>query len=203
MNNCFSKKNKKKNWKEQRNVYPQISFYFIKNSMKKIIYIILTVSIIWLVWCSKTPRIQQGDKVTISYVGTLENGEIFENETRTITVGSWEIIKWIEDALINKKSDKRFSIEITPEKWYAYLYSLHNQQRISPLIFEKLWLSTETGTMVTLDKITGKIIGHEWDKNGNTMIIVDINPPQTRQETHYDIHIENIEKNQTEESYVL
>lgn len=171
--------------------------------MKKIAMIMLSVSIIWLLWCSKAPRIQNGDLVTISYVGTLENWEIFESDTKTITIGSWNIIRGIEEALIDKKADQRFSTKFSPEEWYGNQYSIHNQQRISSFIFEKLWLSTETGATVTLDKTTGKILKHEKDEAGNTIIILDINAPQTRQETKYNIHIEKIEKAQAWDWYTL
>ncbi|AHB41385.1 hypothetical protein P148_SR1C00001G0594 [candidate division SR1 bacterium RAAC1_SR1_1] len=171
--------------------------------MRKITIIMVCISMLGLLGCSKTPRIENGDLVTISYSGTLKDGEIFESGTKTITIGSGDIIKGIEQALINKKSDQRFNIKITPEEGYGDEYSIYNQQRVSSFIFEKLGLSTETGTTVTLDKITGEISKHEKDKDGNTIIILDVNAPQTRQETKYNIHIEKIEKAQAGDGYTL
>ena len=172
--------------------------------MKKIIIIILSISILWLLWCSKSSKIQIWDIVTFSYTGTLENWEIFENWNKTITIWSLETIKAIEEALINKKINQNFKLNVDPEKWYWNKYSIYNQQRISAFVFERLWLPIETGSIVTLDKTTGKIINHETDEQWNTFIVFDINPPQTRQKTKYEIHIDNIEKpQQAWEWYVL
>ncbi len=96
--------------------------------------------------------------------------------------------------MINKKTDQKATIKVKPENWYGNQYSLYNQQRISLFVFEKLWLPTEIGSIVTLDKTTGKIIEHEKDQQWNIFIVFDINPPQTRQPTKYDIHIQKIEK---------
>lgn len=166
--------------------------------MKKIIAILFAISTISLLWCTKAPKVEIGDKVTISYTWTFEDATIFETSTKTIIIWSGDIIKWIEEAIIGKKSGKSVTTSITPEKWYGNQYSIYNKQRVSAFIFDKLWLSTETGAMVTLDKITWKVLGQEKDKEGNTIIIFDVNPPQTRQDISYEIIIENIEKNTTE-----
>lgn len=171
--------------------------------MKNVIMIVLSISMLWLLWCSKETKIAEGDIATISYTWTLENGEIFEYGTKTITIGSGEIIKGIEQALINKRLNQNLSIKIKPEEWYGNQYSIYNQQRISAFVFEKLWLSTEIWSIITLDKTKWKIIDHEKDEQGNLIIIFDINPEQTRQNTKYTIHIENIEKNKAWDWYTL
>lgn len=155
----------------------------------------LSISILWLLWCTKTPKIEEWDTVTISYTWTFENWQLFEINKKTIKIGSWEIIKWIEKAILGKKVWKTIKASVSPEEWYGNEYSIYNQQRIPLFILEKLWLPTETWTIITLDKTTWKILKQEQDEKWNTIIILDINPIQTRQDLWYEINIENIEKN--------
>jgi FKBP-type peptidyl-prolyl cis-trans isomerase 2 len=171
--------------------------------MKKAIIIFFSISFLWLLGCSKTPKISIWDIVTISYTWILEDKEIFESGTKTITIWSWEVINWIEKSLIKKKLNQRFSIKIKPENWYGNQYSIHNQQRISAFVFEKLWLPTEIWSKITIDKTSGEIIDHEKDENWNLIIVFDINTPQTRQNTKYNIHVKNIEKKQAWDWYKL
>lgn len=154
-------------------------------------------------WCSKTTKIQEGDVVTISYIWTLENWEIFENETKTITIGSWNIIRWIEKKLLKKKLNQKFSIDIKPEDWYGNQYSIYNKQEISAFVFDRLWFSKEIWSIIKIDKTKGKVIEHKYDEQENLIIVFDINEPQTRQNTKYNIHIENIQKQQKPEWYEL
>ncbi len=165
--------------------------------MKRSIAIIIATCSLFIIWCSTSPKIQQGDKVTISYTWTLQNGEIFETETKTITIWSWEIIKWIEQALLKKKLGEYFSTTIKPEEWYKQLYSENKQQHVSAYIFERLWISTEIGKKVTLGEIQGIIIANQKNDQGNSIIVIDENPEQTRQKTEYTISIQNIEKSTT------
>ena len=165
--------------------------------MKKIVLFSLCLATLWLGWCSQTPKVELGDKVTISYTGAFENDKIYETKQQTITIGNKETIKGIENAILGKKEGKTVKTTISPDEGYGYKYSLNNQQRVSKLIFEKLWLPTTTGATVSLDKITGKIIGQENDKNGFPVIIFDINAAETQETMKYEIHIEKIEKQST------
>ncbi len=162
--------------------------------MKKSITIILATLSLFITWCSTSPKIQQGDIVTISYTWILENGEIFESETKTITIWSWEIIKGIEQYLLKKKLGEDFSLTIEPEEWYSQEYSENKKQHVSAYIFERLWISTEIGKEVTLGEIKGTITAHKKNEQGNSIIVIDENPVQTRQKIKYTISIQNIQK---------
>lgn len=133
----------------------------------------------------------------VSYTGHFEDGTFFETQTKQITIWSWEIIKWLEDALIKKGYKDEFTVTITPENGFGDQYSINNQQRISAMILEKLWLPTDTGSLITLDKITGKILKQTHDEDGNTIIILDINPRETQENIIYKVHTEKIETSST------
>lgn len=171
-------------------------FYLFSYSMKKIIISTLIISSVFLLsWCGQ--KLHIGEKVMVSYTGHFEDGTFFETQTKTITIWSWEIIKWLEEALIKKGYKDEFTVTITPENGFGDQYSINNQQRISAIILEKLWLPTDTGSLITLDKITGKILKQTHDEDGNTIIILDINPRETQENIIYKVHTEKIETSST------
>lgn len=95
----------------------------------------------------KTLLIQEGDEVSVDYVGRFvgaagEPGPVFDTSIRevaendsipkavsfqrrgtyddlTFTVGSGQMIKGFEEAVINKKMDESFTVAIPPEKGYG------------------------------------------------------------------------------------
>lgn len=71
-------------------------------------------------------QIKQGSKVTLDYVGKLENGEVFDSSTQgdhshplEFEVGSGQVISGFETAVLgmNVEEEKEFSIE--PENAYG------------------------------------------------------------------------------------
>lgn len=132
--------------------------------------------------------------VAIIYTWKLDNWEILESGRKLITIWSWEVIKWIDAFIAGKKVGKKYKLTVEPKDAYWDLYTENNQQHISSFIFEKLWISTKTWDIVTLDKTTWKILRHETDKDWNNTIVFDVNPVQTRQDISYEITILEIQK---------
>lgn len=66
---------------------------------------------------------KQGDTVQVSYIGTLDNGRIFENtnETgpRTFTLGSGEIFPALEEAICDMEVKETRNIVIPAEQAYG------------------------------------------------------------------------------------
>ncbi len=161
--------------------------------MKRIFLIISLFATIFIFGCNNSEKIQIGDTVNITYTWKLTNWDIFENQTMTIIVWNWDIIKWIDKALQNKKTNQTFSIKLDPQDAYQDEYYRYWQQRISKNIFDRLWLSTEIWEFVEIDQISWTIIWQEEDSQWYPQIIIETNPPQTRQKTQYEIHINYIE----------
>ncbi len=171
--------------------------------MKKILFPVLLGSLLLLTWCSTTNKVELGDIVTILYTGTLTNGEIFETKETTITAWSQQIIDGIDEAILGMKKGKTKKITITPDKWYAYEYNQNNLQKVSKLIFDKLNIEIKEGELVYLWETKGVIKGIEKDTDGNDVILLDINPAQYRQDTTYQIYIEDIQKAELSSWYTL
>ncbi|MEK6850605.1 MAG: peptidylprolyl isomerase [Nanoarchaeota archaeon] len=71
--------------------------------------------------------VKKGDKVKVDYEGKLESGEIFDSSKHgdhshplEFTVGSRQVIKGFDDALIGMKINEEKEIKITPEDGYGH-----------------------------------------------------------------------------------
>jgi len=67
--------------------------------------------------------IKQGNKVKVHYVGKLEDGEIFDSsegrEPIEFEVGTNDVIKGFEDAVLGLKVGDKTTIKIQPEEGYG------------------------------------------------------------------------------------
>jgi len=68
-------------------------------------------------------KADQGDKVTIKYIGTLDNGHIFdstqEQEPLTFTIGSDEVFPALEQAIIGMAPGQAKNLLIPAEQAYG------------------------------------------------------------------------------------
>ncbi len=69
-------------------------------------------------------EIKNGSSVTMSYIGTFDNGEEFDStlsreESFTFSVGSGEIIPGLENAILGMKEGDKCSIAVDPKDAYG------------------------------------------------------------------------------------
>lgn len=162
--------------------------------MKKLLTFALLSVVLILTGCSNSNKVETWNLVTLEYTGTYLDGTVFEHKEIIIQAWSGEIIKWIDDAIIGMKSWKTQDITIKPELWYADKYNKNDLQEIAKLVFDKIWIPVETDKKVTLDKITWVIKWTKKDSSWSEIVILDINPLETRQDTNYEITIKSIDK---------
>jgi FKBP-type peptidyl-prolyl cis-trans isomerase 2 len=151
---------------------------------------ILAVSLI-LGGCG-TKTIQTWDTVSIVMTGSFEDKGLFENATKTITVGSWEVISGVEAALLWMKKWEQKTIIVTPENGYAKEYKANNIQKISKGLFDKIQKPSTHSWEINFGNLTGTIKGTEKDGSWNDIVIFDLNPAQTRQTLTYDISVTDV-----------
>jgi len=67
--------------------------------------------------------IKSGDIVEVDYVGTLENGEIFDQSASTtplqFTVGEGQMISGFDEAVVGMQIGETKNITLSPEKAYG------------------------------------------------------------------------------------
>jgi peptidylprolyl isomerase len=70
-----------------------------------------------------TEAVKAGDTISVNYTGKFEDGEIFDTsegrEPLTFTVGTGQLIKGFDDAVVGMKKGDTKSITITPEDGYG------------------------------------------------------------------------------------
>lgn len=163
--------------------------------MKKIIslLVIVSFSVVFITWCTDKNSVKVWDTISITYTATFTDGKIFEQNTAqtplTFTIGSWQVIKWLDEGLIGVGLGKSKTIKITPDIGYGNLYTKNNVQKISQLIFDKLSIQPKSWTIQILGDIEWVIKWTETDTDGNILVLFDINPRQTRDTLIYKVTV--------------
>jgi FKBP-type peptidyl-prolyl cis-trans isomerase 2 len=104
-------------------------------------------------------------------------------------VGSWDFIKWVEEAVVGMKVWETKTIKITPEIWYKSEYDNQKLQRIPKFIFDKLNIDFQTWKLISLWNLTWVIKWMEKDLSWYDNILFDINSKQTWDDLNYKVTV--------------
>lgn len=163
--------------------------------MKKIIglFVISVCSLIVIAGCTNKDSIKVWDLISITYVATFPDGEIFDQNTAQtplmFTVGSGEVIPGIDENMTKMKVGKTKTFTVAPDKWYGKLYDETQIQKVAKLIFDEASISLENWTLQRIWDIEGIIKWTEQDENGNDLVLFDVNPRETRDTLKYEITV--------------
>ncbi|MBU0470038.1 MAG: peptidylprolyl isomerase [Nanoarchaeota archaeon] len=77
--------------------------------------------------------VKKGDKVKIEYTGTLDDGTVFDASERhgkplEFEVGSGQVIKGFDEAVLGMEKDEEKEINLQPEEAYGQLRSELNKK---------------------------------------------------------------------------
>lgn len=170
-------------------------YLIIKQNMKKIItvLVIASFSLLILAWCTNKNSVKVWDTISITYTATFSDGKIFDQNSEQkplmFTVGSGQVIQWLDEGVVGIKVGKTKTLTIQPEDWYGKIYDENKIQKVSQLIFDKLSIKVENGTTQKLWDIEGIVKWTEKDEDGNVLVLFDINPRQTRDTLEYKVTI--------------
>jgi FKBP-type peptidyl-prolyl cis-trans isomerase 2 len=163
--------------------------------MKKLfsLLVVTACSLVIIAWCSSKNSVKLWDTISITYTATFSDGQIFEQTTQqkplTFTVGSGQVIEWLDKGVIGMNVKTIKTITIKPEQWYGKLYNENNVQRVSKFIFDKLSITPQNWATQKLGNIEWIIKWTEKDENGNILVLFDINPRQTWDTLKYKVTI--------------
>ena len=162
---------------------------------KKIISIIIFFFLIIIIWCWRSwDKVQIWDNLTITYSANFEDWSIFKDQQSIkITVGSWEIIKWIEDWIIWIKQWDKKEIFITPENGYKKEYDTLKVQKITKIIFDRMWINPEIWKTYKIWDLEGIVKWTEWNWDFQ-IFMLDTNPRNTYENLIFKIKIDKIAK---------
>lgn len=94
-----------------------------KLGLKKVIPIIVIVLIAAIVAFSARnigkDAVQEGDKITLEYTIKLENGSVFEKDTKAVTLGGPSLPKALSDQIIGMRVGEEKTVVLGPEQAYG------------------------------------------------------------------------------------
>ena len=159
--------------------------------MKKSYVLISVLSIFALTsltWCDSPDKVHLGDTVTVQYTATFSDTTPFLSSGVSFRVWSGQVIAGLEQGVLGMKAGGKKTITITPDLGYKSLYSAMNVQKISKFLFDKI-AGHQTGELITLWSLVGKIKWQETDGSGIVMVLFDTNPRETWDSLIYKIDL--------------
>ncbi len=70
--------------------------------------------------CSDDEKVQSGDAVNVRYIGTLDDGSVFDEGEIAFTAGAGEMIPGFDEAVLGMCPEEEKNVTIPPEKAYPY-----------------------------------------------------------------------------------
>ena len=124
--------------------------------------------------------VKKGDKVKVEYVGSLENGTIFDSSAQheaplEFTAGTGQLIKGFDDAVLGMKVGEEKQITIEPQDGYGE----HNPELIKELPRDCFPADQEIkpGMVFLMNLQDGRKLPIYISNVSETTVTVDLNPP--------------------------
>lgn len=141
-------------------------------------------------------KVKEGSKVTVQYIGKLNDGKEFDNSYQnntplTFEVGKNEMIPGFESAVLNREVNEKFNVTIPKSEAYGE-YSEENVQEVPR---ENLNLPDDLpyGTQIQGTTPDGQNFMCVLKEMNDTSAFLDLNHPLAGQDLNFDIEILNIE----------
>lgn len=175
--------------------------------------ILLVLAIVLVAGCTGSEKtVKSGDNVTVDYIGTYDNGTIFDTSNETIAQeagiyesayiygpisfisGSGEIFTTIDNATIGMKIGETKNITLTPSEAYGEYnasliepvpLSILTENNITPHVNDTLYYNYNA---VRVDHI----VPNETDPN-NTSVYIDFNNQMAGKTLHFQITVRDIQ----------
>ena len=131
--------------------------------------------------------IQNGDTIKVNYKGTLEDGTVFDQskEPLQFTVGSGQLIKGFDTAVIGMKKAEKKTITLKPEEAYGQ----PNDQYKKTFPNQGLPEGAKEGAMIALNGPQGQPIPGKIIKLDEKEVTIDFNHPLAGKTLTFEIEI--------------
>lgn len=124
--------------------------------------------------------IKKGDKVKVEYVGSLEDGTVFDSSEKhnaplEFVVGAGQLIKGFDDAVVGMKVGEEKEITLPPEE----AYGSHNPEFVKDMPRNLFPQDQEIqpGMSFIVDLQDGRKIQVRVSKVSEDAVTIDLNPP--------------------------
>ena len=141
-------------------------------------------------------KIKNGDKVKVHFIGTLEDGEEFDNsydrgEPISCTVGSGEVIVGFDNALVGMAEGETKRASLDPENGYGE----RNEKAVTSVeksLFGEEFQFKEGGTVYGKNENGQELMARIAEIYEDT-VLLDFNHPMAGMNLNFDITVVEIE----------
>lgn len=166
--------------------------------------VLIIVALIVLAGCSGAPAAKTGDIVIVNYVGSLQDGKVFDTsyekvakengifnsarnyEPLTFTLGAGQMIKGFEEGVVGMAVGNEKEATIPPEKAYGK-YDANLVGAVPRKIFEQNGLTPEAGRTIEISGRPARIISFN-----ETSVMLDFNHELAGKTLVFRIRLEKI-----------
>jgi FKBP-type peptidyl-prolyl cis-trans isomerase 2 len=141
-------------------------------------------------------RAQEGDTVTITYWGTLEDGSFFdasdEGETTRFVLGDNEVIPGLERAIAGMEVGERKTVTIPPEE----AYGIRLPRLVEEVSLEALPdnLDLQAGNQLEVESADGTLYRMIILERGPESVLLDANHPLAGQTLTFRLELLEIDR---------
>ena len=141
--------------------------------------------------------VKGGDVCCVHYTGKLDSGEVFdssrERQPIEFVVGSGQLIKGFDDAVVGMKVGDKKDIHLEP----ANAYGERDDRRVQKVPRNMLPKEPEPkeGMMLTITTPTGQMFPAKIEKVETEMVTIDFNHPLAGKKLNFAIEIVDIKDN--------
>lgn len=156
--------------------------------------VVITVVVYLMFGSAPVQTVASGDTVEVYYTGSFTNGTVFDSnfgkQPLTFTVGSGQLIKGFDDAVIGMGVNETKNVTLSPSEAYG---------QINPALIVSVPLSSfgnqsvEKGMTVTSNTTGGQVSGTVTSVN-LTNVTVDFNSPLAGKTLLFTIKVIGIQK---------
>jgi peptidylprolyl isomerase len=147
-------------------------------------------------------KVEDGMFVSVTYTGTLENGEVFDtNEGRRpleFQVGAGQLIKGFEQAVMDMSLNQKREFTLTPEE--AYGLRKENQVHAFPRAELPAGVDPKVGDIVTFSTPEGQQIPARLITMDDENLTFDLNHPLAGESLTFAIEVVGISDKPTQAS---
>lgn len=135
--------------------------------------------------------VKKGDKIKIEYTGKLDDGTVFDSsenkEPLEFTVGSNEIIKGVDEAVVGMEKGEEKEIDVSPEEAYGP-YNADMKQKVPKESLPKDQ-EIKPGMRMIAQSQNGQKIPVKVDDVDEKEVTLDLNHPLAGKKLNFKIKV--------------
>ncbi len=136
--------------------------------------------------------VKKGDKIKVEYTGTLDDGTVFDSSEKhgqplEFEVGSGQIIKGFDEAVVGMKEGEEKEIKLPPEQAYGD----PNPQMVQKVPKDKLpkEIEAKEGMILMMALPNGQQLPARLVKVEETEVTIDLNHPLAGKTLNFKIKV--------------